>query len=309
MGNTLSKLLTKAMIDHRTLEEKDRAYLFLNLNKVLNKQGVPGLHVDTTETEKGLDIKIRLEKNTKIEKPIYMCFGVIEDVGDQYLNIDIKLEENSNMTVLSSCLFPNAKDVKHIMDAHVDVGKNATFNYIERHIHGKDNGTYTRPKTYAIIREDGFFRSNFEMLKGRVGELEILYKADLEKNAIFEVDAKVDAHMNDNVYIDEEANLMGENSRALMTSRAASRDEATVEVRNFMTATGDHSVGHMDCQEILKGNGTVNAVPIIMVKNDTAHITHESALGSVNSKQLETLMSKGLTEEEATEVIISGMLH
>lgn len=309
MSNTLSKLLTRAMIDHRTLEEKDRAYLFLNLNKILDKQGIPGLHVDTTETEKGLDVKIRLEKNTKVEKPIYMCFGVVEETGDQYLNIDITLENNSSMTVLASCIFPNAKEVKHIMDARVEVGKHAAFNYIERHIHSKDNGTYTRPKTYAIIREDGFFRSNFEMIKGRVGDLEIIYKADLEKNAIFEVDAKVDAHLDDVVYIDEEANLMGDYSRALMTSRAASRDEATVEVRNFMTATGNYCVGHMDCQEILKGNGSVNAVPVIMVKNDTAHITHESALGSVNSKQLETLMSKGLTEEEATEVIISGMLH
>ena len=64
----------------------------------------------------------------------------------------------------------------------------------------------------------------------------------------------------------------------------------------------------MDCTEIVQDNASVNAVPIVTVNNPKAHITHEAALGSVDSKQLQTLMAHGLSEEEATDLIIQGLL-
>lgn len=305
----LAVLLKEAMLEHKQMHEKDRAFVVLNLNKILKSQLVPGLEADARETENGLDIDIVVKEGVKIEKPIHMCFGVTQKKGDQLLNIDIKMEEGSSAYILAHCLFPNAEEVSHTMDAKVHVGKNASFKYYEKHVHNKVNGTLVRPTTHIFVEEGGYFRSDFELLKGRVGNLEILYDAHVGKDAVFEVDARLDAKLDDHVVIDETAYLEGENSRALMLSRAASRDKANVEVKNMMVALGDKSRGHMDCQEILKGEGTVNAIPIIRVKNDSAHITHESALGSVNSKQLETLMAKGLTEDEATEIIIKGMLR
>ena len=37
-------------------------------------------------------------------------------------------------------------------------------------------------------------------------------------------------------------------------------------------------------------------------------MTHEAALGTVDKKELETLMARGLDEETAVDVIIRGML-
>jgi Fe-S cluster assembly scaffold protein SufB len=50
------------------------------------------------------------------------------------------------------------------------------------------------------------------------------------------------------------------------------------------------------------------AVPIVEVHHPRAHITHEAAIGSVDNKQLETLMSRGLSEDDAVETIINGLL-
>jgi hypothetical protein len=44
------------------------------------------------------------------------------------------------------------------------------------------------------------------------------------------------------------------------------------------------------------------------VRHPAAHVTHEAAIGSVDSRQLETLMSRGLSEDQATELIIDGLL-
>ena len=64
----------------------------------------------------------------------------------------------------------------------------------------------------------------------------------------------------------------------------------------------------MDCKEIVQDRAVAKAVPVVEVSHPLAHITHEAAIGSVDSKQLQTLMSRGLTEDEATDLIIEGLL-
>jgi hypothetical protein len=43
--------------------------------------------------------------------------------------------------------------------------------------------------------------------------------------------------------------------------------------------------------------------------DDRAKLTHEAAIGSVDKKQIETLMARGLTEDEAVDVAVKGMLR
>jgi hypothetical protein len=64
----------------------------------------------------------------------------------------------------------------------------------------------------------------------------------------------------------------------------------------------------VDCKEIVQNEGSARAVPIVDVKHPKAHVTHEASIGSVDSKQLQTLMSRGLSEDEAVELIIQGLL-
>jgi Fe-S cluster assembly scaffold protein SufB len=65
----------------------------------------------------------------------------------------------------------------------------------------------------------------------------------------------------------------------------------------------------MWCNEIVQDDGLVSAIPIVKVNHPKAHITHEASLGSVDSKQLQTLMARGLDEEKATDLIIRGLLR
>nr|WP_232460921.1 SufD family Fe-S cluster assembly protein [Thermococcus gorgonarius] len=52
----------------------------------------------------------------------------------------------------------------------------------------------------------------------------------------------------------------------------------------------------------------VQTVPLLMVKNDKAELTHEASIGRINEAQFVQLMVKGLTAEEAAELIIKGLL-
>ena len=65
---------------------------------------------------------------------------------------------------------------------------------------------------------------------------------------------------------------------------------------------------HVDCMEIVRDQAVVSAIPEVKVSHPQAKVTHEAAIGSVDSKQLETLMAHGLDPESAVDLIIRGML-
>jgi len=65
--------------------------------------------------------------------------------------------------------------------------------------------------------------------------------------------------------------------------------------------------GHVDCMELIKDSHSTGD-PMVSVSHPLAKVTHEAAIGSVDKRQLETLMAHGLTPEEAVDVIIKGIL-
>ena len=61
------------------------------------------------------------------------------------------------------------------------------------------------------------------------------------------------------------------------------QDDAVAEVYNSLAANAAGARGHVDCKEIVQGRAVAKAVPIVEVNHPRAHITHEAAIGSVDS--------------------------
>ncbi|MCD6115727.1 SufD family Fe-S cluster assembly protein [bacterium] len=286
----------------------DVAHIEIHGNKVIGQHLVHGLEVTSKEIEDGVEIYITLRENVKIAKPVIICFGLMHEKGVQNILITTELEKNSSMAVIANCTFPKAIDVLHSMKGEIILGENAQFSYLERHTHSPSGGVTVVPITKAFLNKGSHFRTDFELIKGRVGTIDIDYKAECMENSILEMTTRISGKQNDKIKINEQAYLRGEKARGVLTSNIAVRDNADAEVKNTIIAYAPYARGHVDCKEIVQGNATARAVPIVEVKNPKAHITHEAALGSVDSKQLETLMSRGLSEDEATDLIIEGLL-
>ena len=62
-------------------------------------------------------------------------------------------------------------------------------------------------------------------------------------------------------------------------------------------------------KEIVQDQAVARATPVVDVRHPRARVTHEAALGSVDSRQLQTLMARGMTEDEAVDLIIRGLLR
>jgi Fe-S cluster assembly scaffold protein SufB len=290
------------------LKDPEVAHLLIHSNQVLGMQAVPGLEVDVKELDEGVDIKIALAEGTKVKKPVHLCFGMFPETGIQRVLLDVNIGANAIIPLQAHCVFPFAVDVQHIMDAKIKIGDGAQYSYFERHIHSPSGGVKVYPKAVIEVGKKARFNTEFELLKGRVGLLEIDFESICDSEGVVDMTARVSGQEDDIIRIKETCELKGDHSRGLITSKIAVRDEAKAEVFNKLIATGAYARGHVDCKEIVQDNGVASAIPIVEVHHPKAHITHEAAIGSVDSRQLETLMSRGLSEDTAVELIINGLL-
>lgn len=304
----INELYETTDTDVHVLNDPDVAYLVVHHDEVIGAHLIPGLSVDTSQIDDGLDVRIGLAAGTIVKKPVHLCFGMMPEEGIQRIIMHVDIEEDAKIVVKAHCTFPFAVDVKHIMDATIKIGKNAEYSYFERHIHSPKGGVKVYPTAAITLDEGAKFKTEFELLKGRVGEIYIDYETTCHKNSVMEMISRVNGTGEDIINIKETSHLVGEGARGVLTSRIAVRDNARAEVYNTLTAHAPFTRGHVDCHEIVQGNGTARAIPIVDVADPHAHVTHEAAIGSVDNKQLETLMARGLTEDEAVELIIEGLL-
>jgi uncharacterized protein len=289
--------------------EKD-GHFYVEKNKVLSAFAPMGVIMRKQETKNGVEAKVIVKKGAKIAEPLFFCFGILKTKDSQFIVPNIEIQEGAEVKIIAHCSFPHALNVKHEMEALFKIGKNAKFTYEEYHYHGTKSGAVVFPKLNLKLNESAIFDSKFILSKGTVGRVKIEIEAELLKNSRISLETKVlGSSKKDNVVIIDKVWLKGENSKSLIKMRAAAKNGGTVLMQGETYALARGCVGHVDCQEIVVGQGSVaRAVPIVEVKNDQARITHEASVGKINQKELETLMTRGLNEDEATELIINALM-
>jgi len=284
------------------------ASLVISGNRVLGANQVPGVRIEPEEIEHGVRVKVIVEPGARLDTPAHLCFGVIPAEGVQEILPEFEIGAGARAEFIAHCTFPNAVQVQHLMEARIHVGKNATMKYSETHYHGETGGVEVVPKAQVTVDEGGYYSSEFALTKGRVGKLDFDYVVDVASHGVAELVAKAYGYGNDAISVKETIHLNGEYARGLAKSRIAVRDEATSEVMGATEGNAPFARGHVDCIEVVRDRAVANAIPIVKVRDDRAYVTHEAAIGTVNKKELETLMSRGLDEETAVDVIIRGML-
>jgi len=294
---------------HNIWADPTVARIEVHANRILGVHLVPGLEVDAKERSDGIEAKILVTRGTVIEKPVQVCFGMMPETGLQHIVLDIDIEENARAGILAHCTFPNAVQVRHEMEATLAIGPGSEYAYVERHVHGRDGGVTVIPWSKVHVCEGARFQTDFELIRGRVGEINMDVEVTGEARSVSEVTARISGAGDDRISLNETIRLVGEHSRGVLTSNIALRDAAHAAVHNTLIASAPYARGHVDCKEIVQDQAVAMAVPIVEVSHPKARVTHEAAIGSVDCKQLETLMSRGLDEDQAVDLIIQGLLR
>jgi Fe-S cluster assembly scaffold protein SufB len=291
------------------LMSPNTAHMVVEGHRLMSRQATPGVDIDAEESEEAITIHIRIAEGVQVEQPIHSCIGVMAPHGAQHIRLHVTLEPGSSAHILAHCLFPNAELVKHMMGAWIEVGERAELRHTEGHFHGPYGGIEVTPKAMVNVHPDGRYFSDFSLTSGRVGRLNVDYQVQLGDRAVAEISARVYGHATDKISIKDELILSGKHARGLIKTRVAVEDDASSEVIGITHGNAEGARGHMDCTELVRDRAVARAEPIVNVEHPLAKVTHEAAIGSVDQKQLETLMAHGLTPDEAVDVIIMGLLR
>jgi len=292
------------------LENREVGNLVIHKNKVLSVNEADGIKVKTEETKSGVNIYFLVEEGVKIKYPVHLCFGVLPQEGLQEITLKVEAQDNSEVNVIAHCIFPNAVDVTHKMDADIKIGDNARFSYRETHYHGEFGGIKVIPKAKIRVGKKGVWESTFTLIEGCVGMLDYDFEIFGGEKSTSELLVKVFGKKEDDIRITEKIHLDGKEARGLAKSRLVLIDNAKAVVRGETYGNAPFARGHVDCLEIVNGDGVIaSAIPVVYVSDRQAKVTHEAAIGSVDKKQMQTLMARGLNEEEAVDVIVKGILR
>lgn len=288
---------------------KDIVSIVVSGSDVIGRNTVDGVHIDTKTDNNFVYMKLVVDDNIVLKKPIHLCVGYLKDFGEQNLEFEIKIGKNSRVNFISHCTFPASKNIYHNMVSNITLDEGAESNYTDVHYHNDNGFVNLNTKYFINIGKKAKFDNRFSLTQTRVGKMNILMNMNLDDYARAYAETKVKEKFDDKVNITEIIKLNGKSSSGMAKTYVIGQDESDAEVFNEVYGIGDDSKGHIECDEIIAGRKVkLTTIPKLEVINNTSEITHEASVGKINSEQLETLMSKGLNEEEASQMIIDGIL-
>ena len=80
------------------------------------------------------------------------------------------------------------------------------------------------------------------------------------------------------------------------------------EITGKTEGNAERARGHVNCMEIVRDHASPKRFPSSESLILLAKVTHEAVIGSIDQKQIETLMAHGLTPEQAVETVVAGLL-
>ncbi|MDO5077405.1 SufD family Fe-S cluster assembly protein [Corynebacterium sp.] len=102
--------------------------------------------------------------------------------------------------------------------------------------------------------------------------------------------------------------LQGDGARCEQVARMVS-DGGDIDNETTLVGRGAGSSGFLQCDGLMISPlGTITSVPALVAATDTAQLSHEASVGMVDSDRLEYLMSTGLDEDAARDLIVRGFL-
>jgi uncharacterized protein len=251
---------------------------------------------------------IRILKGQKVTVPIQSCLMISEDNLRQRIHNIIIAEEGSEANIISGCTqCHGVRMAEHIGISEFYVKKGSKLNFTM--IHNWSTDTRVRPRSASVIDDDATFVSNYICLNP-VKDLQ-MYPVGLCKgrNSSGRFTSLLYARANSLLDVGGKVELLGDGSKAEIISRVIALDTSTVYSRGMLIGNNPTSKGHLECSGLLLGDkARIIAIPELQALSFGSELSHEAAVGKIADKELMYLMSRGLTLEEATSVIIRGFL-
>ncbi|MEM1894929.1 MAG: SufD family Fe-S cluster assembly protein [Acidilobaceae archaeon] len=246
---------------------------------------------------------IRVKRKSKIDIPVQACLLLRSSSLQAPHNIVI-VEEGAEVTVYTGCLIMPESAGLHIGITEFYVERGGKLRFIM--VHAWNNVTHIRPRTAALIDEGGEYVSYYMNLS-HVKTLQTYPRVKLMDNARAYMASIILGLGEANIDIGSLIELNGYSSGEIV-SRVLARDTSTIYTRALIR--GSTGKGHIECSGLmLDERSKIVMLPQLEAKGINAQLTHEASIGKLSEDEINYLVSKGFTREEAEGILIRGFMN
>ncbi len=251
---------------------------------------------------------IRALPGYKTILPVQACLYLSKARIAQKVHNIIIAEENSELHIITGCTTASREDPGlhlGVSEFYIKRGAKVTFTMI----HSWNPEVAVRPRTAAIVEENGLFLSNYVLMKP-VRSLQMYPAARcVGENAVVRYNSILVAAPGSSLDVGSRALLNARGARTEIISRAITTGGSIV-ARGYIEGNAPEVKGHLECRGlILQGEGVIHAIPELKGTLAGIDLSHEAAVGKIAEEELEYLMARGLTRSEATATIVRGFLR
>ncbi len=253
---------------------------------------------------------IYVPKNVKVNIPLQAYFRMNAKKGGQFEHTLIIVDENAEIHYIEGCSAPQyTENSLHAGCVEIHVMKNARARYSS--IENWSKNTYNLNTKRAVVQENGII----EWINGNMGsKITMLYPCSVLVGENAKSDYIGIAYAGQGQYQDTGCKVhhFAPNTSSNILSKGISKDGGISSYRGLIQIKkGCKGVkSSVACDGLMIDNKSkALTFPSMDVHEHDVKVAHEAAVGKVGEEQLFYLMSRGLTEQEATQMIVAGYIE
>ena len=253
---------------------------------------------------------IYIPPHTHLDRPLQSYFRINSKNMGQFERTMIIVDEYSSLHYMEGCTAPTyTTDSLHAAVVEIYVKKGAKCRYTT--IQNWANNIYNLVTKRAIVEESGLM----EWIDGNIGSrVNMKYPACILNGKYAEGKCVSIAVARDNQIQDAGAKMIHlapyTKSDIISKSIAVAGGDATYRGWVKITDKANYSKAMVKCDTIiLDSESRSDTIPKNIVSNDTSNLNHEATVARISKDKLFYLMSRGISEERAKELIIMGFIE
>ena len=253
---------------------------------------------------------IYVPPGVKLEKPLQSYFRINSESMGQFERSIIIVDDGAECSYVEGCTAPQySKDSMHAAVVEVFVGKNAKCRYSS--VQNWSGNILNLVTKRAKVEEHGVM----EWVDGNIGSrISMKYPACILAGEYAHGMCISIAVGSKNQFQDTGAKMihLAPHTSSTIVSKSVSRNGGVTNFRDWIrfTPKADWSRSKIECDTlILDDRSRSDTIPLNINENNTSTIEHEAKVSKISEEELFYLMSRGLSESQATEMIVMGFLE
>ena len=252
---------------------------------------------------------IYVPPHTKIDRPLQSYFRINSKNMGQFERTIIIVDDDSSLHYMEGCTAPTyTSDSLHAAVVEIYVGKGSKCRYTT--IQNWSNDVINLVTKRAIVEEDGLM----EWIDGNIGsKINMKYPCCILNGKRASGNCISVAISSSGQVQDTGAKMihLAPNTKSNIISKSIALKGGNASYRGTVNISSKalNSKSNVKCDTILLDDlSKSDTIPTNIVSNESSYLSHEATVSKISEEKLFYLMTRGLSEEKAKELIIMGFI-